>query len=50
MEEWEDNLQEELDAKINEYLDKGLTIRQTLGVLETIKFELIGNIIVFEGE
>lgn len=48
MEEWEDELQEQLGEKVNEFLEKGLTIRQCVGVLETLKFELIGNIIVIE--
>lgn len=50
MEEWEDLLQEELGDKVNEYLEKGLTTRQAIGVLETLKAEILPNIMVFEEE
>lgn len=50
MEEWEDELQDELSEKVEEFTDKGLTIRQVLGVLETLKCELISTIIVFDPE
>ena len=48
MEEWEDILHSELGEKCTEYLEKGLTLRQVIGVLETIKAELLPNIIVVE--
>lgn len=50
MEEWEDILQEELNNKCTEYIEKGLTIRQVMGVLETLKAELLPNIIIVEDE
>jgi hypothetical protein len=50
MEEWEDILQEELSNKCADYMEKGLTSRQIIGVLETLKAELLPNIIVVEDE
>lgn len=49
MEEWEDELQEELMKKVNEYIEKGLTHRQIMGVLECMKMELM-PLIEFEFE
>tara|TARA_B100000963_G_C22574893_1_gene647907 strand:- start:494 stop:658 length:165 start_codon:yes stop_codon:yes gene_type:complete len=50
MEEWEDALQTELGDKVAEYLDKGLTLRQVFGVLETLKAELLPSIMIIEGD
>ena len=50
MEEWEDALQSELVEKVGEYLDKGLTLRQVFGVLETLKAELLPQIMIIEGD
>ena len=51
MEEWEDELQNELNSILEDYEEKGITIRQIIGVLETLKYELISNnLIVFEPE
>jgi len=50
MEEWEDTLQSELGEKCNDYLMKGLTVRQVIGVLETLKAELLPAIVVFDEE
>ena len=45
MEDWEDEIQEELNERVEEYLAKGLTIRQILGIFDTLRFELISNLI-----
>jgi hypothetical protein len=50
MEEWEDILQSELGEKCNDYLMKGLTVRQIIGVLETLKAELLPSIVIFDEE
>ena len=50
MEDWEELLQSELSEKVNEYLDKGLTTRQVLGVLETLKAEILPQITIVEDE
>lgn len=50
MEEWEDLLQTELSEKLNEYLEKGLTNRQILGVLETLKMEILPHILIIGDE
>lgn len=50
MEEWEDALQSELGEKVAEYLDKGLTLRQVFGVLETLKAELLPQIMILEDD
>ena len=50
MEEWEDELQAILSNKIEEFLAKGITVRQVLGVLETTKMELMPQIMVVEDD
>ena len=50
MEEWEDQFQEQLSEKCDEVLEKGFTVRQVCGVLDTLKFELIANMSVLEYE
>lgn len=50
MEEWEDELQLELSATIEDFIARGITVRQVLGVLETLKMELLPQIIMFEEE
>lgn len=50
MEEWEDELQERLNEILEEYTDRGLTSRQVLGILETLKFEIIINLSEVEFE
>jgi hypothetical protein len=44
MEEWEDELQERLNEIVQEQIEKGFTVRQCCGVLDTLKFELIYNL------
>ena len=48
MEEWEDELQLVLSNKVEDFLAKGITVRQAIGVLETLKMELLPQIIIFE--
>lgn len=48
MEEWEDELQLILSTKIEEFIARGITVRQVIGVLETTKMELLPQIMVFE--
>lgn len=48
MEEWEDELQADLTECIDKYTSKGLTIRQVLGVMETLKSELLPQIIIVD--
>lgn len=50
MEEWEDTLQEQLSNTVDEYLQKGLTVRQVIGVLETLKQEMMPQIMFIEEE
>jgi len=50
MEEWEDEFQELLNQKCEEQIEKGFTVRQICGVLDTLKFELIANMSVIELE
>lgn len=50
MEEWEDRLQAEIEEIISKYSEEGLTIRQVIGVLETTKAVLNGNILIVEDE
>lgn len=50
MEEWEDELQSRLINTIEEFLAKGITVRQVIGVLETAKMELMPQIMMFEEE
>ena len=49
MEEWEEQLQAELSETLDVYLAKGFTLRQCIGVLETLKSELM-PIVNFEPE
>jgi hypothetical protein len=44
MEDWEDELQEQLNELIQPEIQKGFTVRQVCGVLDTLKFELIYNL------
>lgn len=44
MEEWEDELQIKITALLDEYLLKGFTTRQCIGVLRTLEHELIPTI------
>lgn len=44
MEKWEDELQEQLNEIAQREIEKGFTVRQVCGVLETLKFELIYNL------
>lgn len=48
MEDWEDELQEQLNEIVEEEIEKGFTVRQVCGVLDTLKFELIANMSVIE--
>jgi hypothetical protein len=50
MEEWEDELQEQLKEIVQPEIEKGFTVRQVCGVLDTLKFELIANMSVIEIE
>lgn len=50
MEDWEDELQEQLNEIVDREIEKGFTVRQVCGVLETLKFELIANMSVIEIE
>ena len=50
MEEWEDELQEQLNLIVEQEIDRGLTVRQVCGVFDTLKFELIANMSVVELE
>jgi hypothetical protein len=50
MEEWEDELQEQLNEIVQPEIEKGFTVRQVCGVLDTLKFELIANMSVIEIE
>jgi hypothetical protein len=50
MEDWEDEFQELLNQKCEEQIEKGFTVRQVCGVLDTLKFELIANLSVIELE
>jgi hypothetical protein len=48
MEDWEDELQEQLNEIVEGEIEKGFTVRQVCGVLDTLKFELIANMSVIE--
>lgn len=51
MEEWEDELQADLVSKAREYMEKGLTMRQIMGVVECMKMEIMPTYeIEFEDE
>jgi len=50
MEDWEDELQEQLNEIVQEEISKGFTVRQVCGVLDTLRFELIANMSVVEIE
>jgi hypothetical protein len=50
MEDWEDELQEQLNEIVEKEIEKGFTVRQVCGVLDTLKFELIANMSVIEIE
>lgn len=50
MEDWEDELQEQLCEIVDREIEKGFTVRQVCGVLDTLKFELIANLSVVEFE
>lgn len=44
MEEWEDELQKQLNEIVQPEIEKGLTVRQVCGVLDSLKFELLYNL------
>lgn len=44
MEEWEDELQQKIIELLDEYLLKGFTTRQCLGVLVTLQHDLMPTI------
>lgn len=50
MEEWEDELQARITDIIAEFVDRGITIRQVIGVLETTKGELLPHLMIIEDE
>ena len=50
MEEWEDELQDELNSICEDFIEKGLTTRQIIGCLSTVKFEYTANMSVIELE
>ena len=50
MEDWEDQISEEINLIIDHNMDRGMTARQMIGILSTIKFELIANMAVIESD
>lgn len=48
MEEWEDELQDELTLVCEDFIQKGLTTRQIIACLGTLSFEYTANMSVIE--
>lgn len=48
MEDWEDELQDELGSVCEDFIEKGLTTRQIIACLGTLQFEYTANMGVIE--